>query len=75
MENQNLGQLQAQGPELVVNEASVERVIMIRPAENGCSIGIGCKTFVFNNIEEMMTEIKAYLLKQPTELNKKYVTF
>jgi hypothetical protein len=49
--------------------------VTIQAAENGWAVAVGCKSFVFNEISDMMVEIKSYLLKQATELNAKYVKF
>lgn len=50
-------------------QQSVPREINIRPVANGYCINIGCQTFVFENIVNMLSRIEEYY-QNPDETEK-----
>jgi len=46
--------------------------IEVKKAENGVMCRVGCKLFVFNDVDVFVKELSAFLKGEETDFNKQY---
>jgi len=70
--NVGLGSLSSANTPLVIGGSNHPRPIDIRPVANGYTISIGCQTFVFESLANLLFRIEEYY-RNPAEIEAHFM--
>ena len=56
---------------MVITGVKAQYEVAIKQVENGLVVRVGCKHFVFEDVDKMVVELRAYLQGQETELSRR----